>query len=113
MRDVVSDHRQRSERLPVLAAWKLVTVFAATTLLMSQSIDSAPYDSPGAVAMETRIRAIYRSTDWKADPNKPAERAAYLSALLHSGRLTSEQERTVDVSWGWSSFERVIRKQQF
>ena len=41
--------------------------------------------------MEARLRAIYAATDWKADPNKPVERAAYLNKVLASGQLSREQ----------------------
>lgn len=45
--------------------------------------------------MEARLRAIFAARDWKADPSKPAERAAYFHRLLASGQLTAEQERMV------------------
>ena len=45
--------------------------------------------------MKARLRAIFAATDWKADPNKPAERARYLSNLLASGKLTPAQQHIV------------------
>ena len=47
------------------------------------------------VAMEARLRAIYRATDWKVDPTKQAERVQYFQMLLRSGKLTAEQQRIV------------------
>lgn len=41
--------------------------------------------------MEARLRTIYTATDWKADPNKPVERAAYLNRVLVQGKLSREQ----------------------
>src|SRR5271154_840051 len=40
------------------------------------------YQSPGTKKMAELLQKIYRENDWKADPNKPAERAAYYKALL-------------------------------
>ncbi len=45
--------------------------------------------------MEAHLQAIYRASDWKADPTKPAQRAAYFQALLHSGKLSPDQQRIV------------------
>jgi len=44
--------------------------------------------------MEARLRQIYAASDWKADPNKPAERTKYYRDLL-TKRLTPEQEIAV------------------
>jgi hypothetical protein len=53
-------------------------------------------DTPSTnAAMETRLRSIFAATDWKADPNKPGERAHYLAALVKSGRLSVEQQKLV------------------
>ena len=49
--------------------------------------------------MEARLRKIYAQTDWKADPNKPAERAKYYRALLEKN-LTPEQKITVRMELG-------------
>src|SRR5271170_4234809 len=40
------------------------------------------YQSPGTKKMAELLQKIYRDTDWKADPSKPAERAAYYRSLL-------------------------------
>jgi hypothetical protein len=41
-----------------------------------------PYQSPGTKKMAALLAKIYRETDWKADPNKPAERVPYYQSLL-------------------------------
>ena len=40
------------------------------------------YQSPGTKKMAELLQKIYRESDWKGDPNKPAERAAYYKFLL-------------------------------
>ena len=50
---------------------------------------------PSNIAMEARLRAIFRETDWKADPNKPGERAAYYAKLLDMPGLTTSQRQSV------------------
>ncbi|HTR68234.1 MAG TPA: hypothetical protein VMH85_20810, partial [Terriglobales bacterium] len=40
------------------------------------------YRAASTAKMEARLRQIYADTDWKADPNKPAERTKYYRALL-------------------------------
>ena len=37
--------------------------------------------------MGSRLRAIYEATDWKADPNKPAERVEYYRQMLKVQKL--------------------------
>ncbi len=49
--------------------------------------------------MEARLRKIYAETDWKADPNKPAERAQYYRTLLEKN-LTPAQKITVGMELG-------------
>ncbi len=38
--------------------------------------------------MAQKLAEIFRANDWKADPNKPAERAVYYAAKLKEGRYT-------------------------
>ncbi len=45
--------------------------------------------------MEQRLRSIFRSTDWKGDPNKAAERAAYYARLLQQSKLAPADEYRV------------------
>ncbi len=75
---------------------RLACVLLAGTALLGASTPSGEqFDSPGAIAMEARIRAIFQGTDWKADPNKPAQRAAYFADLLQRAKLTQEQKLLV------------------
>ncbi len=53
----------------------------------------------GTAKMEALLRKIYAETDWKADPNKPAERVPYYRALLKKN-LTPEQQITVRMELG-------------
>ncbi|HUX43555.1 MAG TPA: CRTAC1 family protein [Terracidiphilus sp.] len=48
----------------------------------------------GARRMGQRLRAIFDAYDWKSDPNKPFQRAAYLEILL-TKPLTLSEEVTV------------------
>jgi len=41
-----------------------------------------PYLSVGTKKMAALLQQIYHDTDWKADPNKPAERIPYYQSLL-------------------------------
>ena len=45
------------------------------------------------------LRQVYEQNDWKADPNKPAQRVVYYRDLLQKG-LTPEQEVTVRLELG-------------
>src|SRR5271165_1715680 len=74
----------------------LVFVTAAAP---QQAHDSHPYQSAGTAKMEALLRKIYAETDWKADPNKPAERVPYYRALLKKN-LTPEQQITVRMELG-------------
>lgn len=47
------------------------------------------------LAMEARVRGLFAAMDWRSDPSKPAERAAYFQRLLASGQLTADQQRIV------------------
>ncbi len=42
----------------------------------------APYQSAGTRKMAALLERTFRETDWKADPNKPAERVPYYRSLL-------------------------------
>jgi hypothetical protein len=50
------------------------------------------YQSAGTKAMAELLQKIYHETDWKADPNKPAERAAYYQSILKNNSLRPEDE---------------------
>ena len=42
--------------------------------------------------MADLLQKIYRENDWKADPNKPAERAEYYRAILKNNNLKPADE---------------------
>ena len=46
-------------------------------------------------AMGERLAAIFRGTDWKGDPNKPAERAIYYEKMLLERKLTPAEQMQV------------------
>ena len=102
---------------------------AMLLLLPGRGPDSAhlvgPNTSVGTVAMEQRLRSIYRGTDWKADPNKPAERERYLRKVLATGRLqpaeldvvypelATEVLRAGDAAAAlatWDEYEKLLRQ---
>ncbi len=53
------------------------------------------YQAESTRLMAERLRAIYAATDWKLDPNKPAQRVQYYGDLLASKRLTLHDDTTV------------------
>jgi hypothetical protein len=53
------------------------------------------YQSAGTKRMAERLRAIFAATDWKLDPNKPAERVVYYTELLRAHMLPLEQDTLV------------------
>jgi hypothetical protein len=57
------------------------------------------YQPDGTRKMAALLQKIYNQTDWKADPNKPAERAAYYRDLLKQG-LPLEKEIPVRIELG-------------
>src|SRR5579859_7601292 len=69
-------------------------------LASSQNSDSQPiYQSAGTRRMADLLRKIYDETDWKADPNKPEQRAQYYRELLARG-LSIDQEIPVRIEHG-------------
>jgi hypothetical protein len=78
------------------------------------------YQSPGTQKMAALLRRIYNETDWKADPNKPAERAKYYRSLLAQGlpldkeirvriELGNELLRSGDSAGAVSTLEEVVK----
>ena len=62
----------------------------------AKDVDDQPiYQSEGTKRMATRLRAIYETTDWKVDPNKPAMRVVYYSELLSKYHLPLEEDTLV------------------
>ena len=86
---------KRASRFFLLAACLLL----AAAHGVSQQQQQTEYQSPGTRKMAALLRKIYDETDWKADPNKPAERATYYRELLAHG-LPIDQEVTVRIELG-------------
>jgi hypothetical protein len=62
----------------------------------ARGADASPiYQSAGTRRMAERLQTIFRSTDWKLDPNKPALRVAYYTELLSKNSLPLEQDTVV------------------
>ena len=62
----------------------------------AKGANSGPiYQSEGTKRMAARLRAIFESTDWRLDPNKPAARVEYYSGLLSKYKLPLEQDTLV------------------
>ncbi|QNI31261.1 VCBS repeat-containing protein [Alloacidobacterium dinghuense] len=74
-------------------------VFLAVSALPQASEQGSAYQSAGTKKMAALLRQIYEQNDWKADPNKPAQRVVYYRALLEKN-LTPEQEVTVRLEMG-------------
>jgi len=68
----------------VKAGCFLLLSLAAFVTIPTGYAQSSPsfYQSPGTKKMAELLQNIYNQNDWKADPNKPAERAAYYKSLL-------------------------------
>src|SRR5580704_3034319 len=82
----------------------LIHLFLALVLLTAAALSqtderSSAYQSAGTKKMAALLRQIYEQNDWKADPNKPAQRAAYYRALLQKD-LAPAQEVTVRLELG-------------
>jgi hypothetical protein len=82
----------------------LIHLFLALVLLTAAALSqtderSSAYQSAGTKKMAALLRQIYEQNDWKADPNKPAQRAAYYRALLQKD-LAPAQEVTVRLEIG-------------
>ena len=71
----------------------LIALLSQPQALSGQSAQPF-YQSLGAKKMGELLQKIYRENDWKADPNKQAERAKYYRSLL-SGNLKPNDEVTV------------------
>lgn len=71
-------------------------VLAAAALLTAAPVPQQDAGVPESnIAMGVRLRSIFRATDWKADPNKPAERAAYYERMLRERQLPPADGYTV------------------
>ena len=60
-----------------------------------KAAESAPiYQAASTRRMAERLRAIYDATDWRADPNKAAERVRYYTGMLSSQHLELRSDTT-------------------
>ena len=50
-----------------------------------------PYEAPSTKAMAALLEKIFRESDWKADPNKPAERVPYYASILKNNPPFAQQ----------------------
>ncbi|WP_263380967.1 CRTAC1 family protein [Granulicella paludicola] len=62
---------------------------------MGKSDDGPMYQSAGTKQMAERLRAVFATTDWRLDPNKPQMRVQYYSELLAKGGLSLHDDTTV------------------
>jgi len=79
--------------LPTFAARFLILPIALASICPPSRAQSSPgfYQSEGTKKMAALLQKIYRDNDWKTDPNKPVERAAYYKSLS-SQNLKPEDE---------------------
>ena len=64
--------------------------------LPAKGAESDPiYQSAGTKRMAERLRSTFTGTDWKLDPNKPAERVKYYSELLQAKKLSLPDDTVV------------------
>jgi hypothetical protein len=83
-------------RPPAIVLWLSMGTVAAVPQTANQG---TAYQSAGTKKMAALLRHIYEQNDWKADPNKPADRAKYYQSLLEKN-LTPEQEIPVRMELG-------------
>jgi hypothetical protein len=62
--------------------------------LQSKATDPV-FQAPSTAAMAELLRKTFAATDWKLDPNKPAQRVAYYSNLLATQHLSLHDDATV------------------
>jgi hypothetical protein len=65
-----------------------------TVTLQSKATDPI-VQSPSTAAMAELLRKTFAATDWKLDPNKPAQRVVYYSKLLETQHLNLHDDSTV------------------
>src|SRR5271167_107663 len=69
----------------------LLTAIALAAVGSQAQQPASFYQSPGTKKMAELLQKIYRESDWKSDPNKPAERVAYYKFLLTKELKPSDQ----------------------
>ncbi len=108
----------RSSRFLLVCACAIVP--AGLLFAQQQGESQGFYQSAGTRKMAALLLKIYNETDWRADPNKPAERARYYRALLDRGlpidqeipvriELGNELLRSGDSAGAVSAFEGVVK----
>ncbi len=78
--------------------WGVVTgivLSLASGIAVAQAPGAADPTAQSTREMAARLQAIFRANDWKADPNKPAERAAYYENMLRERKLTPAEQMQV------------------
>jgi hypothetical protein len=62
----------------------------------SKGTDAEPiYQAASTKRMAERLQAVFAATDWRLDPNKPAERVRYYTQLLNTRKLSLHDDTTV------------------
>ena len=94
----ISARRQRRRDFLKMGTAALAASLSSTAFPLIAEIGSKN-QSPGAMKMAALLRRIWEQSDWKADPNKTAERAVYYRALLQHN-LAPAQELSVRLELG-------------
>ena len=97
----------------------------ALLLILNQPVTRAQQDSfyqaPSTRRMGKRLAEIYRNSDWKADPNKSAERVLYYQGLVRKGlgpadevlvteQIAEEQLRAGDNAGAVDTLEKLQKQ---
>jgi hypothetical protein len=82
-----------------------LAVFLGTFVATGQAqkpspAQASPVVGSGTQAMARTLQRIFRDTDWKGDPNKPAQRVIYYRSLVDSGKLTATETLQVLLQLG-------------
>jgi hypothetical protein len=73
--------------------WLLLLILSMSALSSGEAQPSRSfYQAPSTKKMGELLQKIFRDNDWKADPNKPAARAAYYKSILENNNLRPEDE---------------------
>ena len=84
---------------------------SAVSIWPPKAIAPLPHGE-GARRMGERLRAIFAATDWKAEPNKQAERIPYYENLLKQ-KLNVRDEVTVRMELGNEQLARVSARMRW
>jgi len=72
-----------------------IVISLASGIAVAQASGAADPTAQSTREMAARLQAIFRANDWKLDPNKPAERAAYYQNMLRERKLTPAEQMQV------------------